>query len=136
MVSYKDEHYAYFGWTAAPPGRPGRLDPRPTHDPGNGPGLPPGGAVGRGVLARGPGRLHPAQEPHNSGWPEAAAAGALGVCLWGPSLYAGRLVEKPCLNPQAQQPEPADLEAALNLLAAAAVATALALFTTWVLRGC
>jgi adenosylcobinamide-phosphate synthase len=34
----------------------------------------------------------------NAGWPEAAMAGALGVRLGGPSIYFGRLVEKPFIG--------------------------------------
>jgi adenosylcobinamide-phosphate synthase len=39
----------------------------------------------------------------NAGWPEAAMAGALGVRLGGPSIYFGRLVEKPFIG-EAGQP--------------------------------
>lgn len=34
----------------------------------------------------------------NAGWPEAAMAGAVGVRLGGPSIYFGRLVEKPYIG--------------------------------------
>ncbi len=39
----------------------------------------------------------------NAGWPEAAMAGALWVRLGGPSIYFGRLVEKPYIG-EADQP--------------------------------
>ncbi len=45
------------------------------------------------------GRKH---ESPNSGVPEAAMAGALGVRLGGPSIYGGRLVEKPYIGEEFQ----------------------------------
>jgi adenosylcobinamide-phosphate synthase len=135
MVGYKDERYADLGWAAA------RVDDLAGWAPARLTALVitlacplvglAAGEAWRAALAD-----HAAHKSPNAGWPEAAAAGALGVRLGGPSLYTGRLVEKPWLNPQARQPEPADLDAALNLLVAgAAVASALALLAAWVLRG-
>lgn len=135
MVGYKNERYADLGWAAA------RLDDLAGWAPARLTALIialacplvglSAGEAWRAALAG-----HAQHKSPNAGWPEAAAAGALGVRLGGPSTYAGRVVEKPWLNPQARQPEPADLGACLHLLvAASALASALALFTTWVLRG-
>lgn len=49
----------------------------------------------------------------NAGWPEAAMAGALGVRLSGPRVYAARVANEPWLNATAPDPTPADLERAL-----------------------
>lgn len=135
MVGYKDERYADLGWAAA------RVDDLAGWIPARLTALVialacPLVGLSAGEAWRVALRDHGAHKSPNAGWPEAAAAGALGVRLGGPNLYSGRLVEKPWLNPQARQPEPADLETALNLLvASAAVASALALFAAWVLRG-
>jgi adenosylcobinamide-phosphate synthase len=51
----------------------------------------------------------------NAGWPEAAMAGALGIRLSGPRVYADRQAEEPWLNAAAPDPEPADLNRALAL---------------------
>jgi adenosylcobinamide-phosphate synthase len=51
----------------------------------------------------------------NAGWPEAAMAGALGVRLSGPRVYAGQLTQEPWVNATAPDPAPADLNRALAL---------------------
>lgn len=51
----------------------------------------------------------------NAGWPEAALAGALGIRLSGPRVYADRVADEPWLNGSAPDPTPADLIAALRL---------------------
>ena len=51
----------------------------------------------------------------NAGWPEAAMAGALGVRLSGPRVYAGRIAAEPWVNEGAPDPSPADLNRALAL---------------------
>jgi adenosylcobinamide-phosphate synthase len=51
----------------------------------------------------------------NAGWPEAAMAGALGIRLSGPRLYAGHLALEPWVNAAARDPDPADLNRALAL---------------------
>jgi adenosylcobinamide-phosphate synthase len=51
----------------------------------------------------------------NAGWPEAAMAGALGIRLSGPRIYAGRLSQEPWLNGEAPDPSAADLKRALAL---------------------
>jgi len=102
MVGYKNERYRHFGWAAA------RLDDVANYAPARITGLliviaaflvslvkggAAAGAASRGslsVMLR-DGRKHPSP---NSGVPEAAMAGALGIQLGGPSTYGGVLVEK------------------------------------------
>lgn len=45
----------------------------------------------------------------NAGWPEAAMAGALGVRLSGPRIYADRVAEEPWVNGGCPDPLPQDL---------------------------
>ena len=51
----------------------------------------------------------------NAGWPEAAAAGALGVRLSGPRRYGGRQTAEPWLNAAAPDPDAQALAAGLKL---------------------
>ncbi len=51
----------------------------------------------------------------NAGWPEAAMAGALGVRLSGPRVYADRVADEPWLNAAARDPDAADLARGLAL---------------------
>lgn len=56
----------------------------------------------------------------NAGWPEAAAAGALGVALGGPRSYEGRAVAGTWLNPTGRRDIGAkDIRAGLRLVAGA-----------------
>lgn len=102
MIGYKTPQYAAFGWTAA------KLD-----DLAN--WLPARLAWGLIALsAWAPGcsladalkwgwRHHNRLDSPNSGWPEAAAAGALGIRLGGPVTRSGVLIEAPWLgDPQAE----------------------------------
>ena len=59
---------------------------------------------------------HGKHKSPNAGWPEAAAAGALGLRLGGPNYYGGELVDKPWLNAQGRDPLDSDLEFALHLM--------------------
>ncbi|MEM0922527.1 MAG: cobalamin biosynthesis protein, partial [Pseudomonadota bacterium] len=59
-------------------------------------------------------RLHSSP---NAGWPEAAAAAALGIALSGPRVYNGALTEDPFVHPEGRRElEPEDIEAACALL--------------------
>ncbi len=51
----------------------------------------------------------------NAGWPESAAAGALGIRLSGPREYGGTVANEPWLNAGARAPGHADLSSALAL---------------------
>jgi adenosylcobinamide-phosphate synthase len=100
MVGYRNEKYKNFGWASA------RLDDIVNFIPARITGmlivmatfiLKMSVAAGRlslrTMLRDGGKHLSP-----NSGIPEAAMAGALGVRLGGPSFYAGMLVEKPYIG--------------------------------------
>lgn len=100
MVGYRNEKYINFGWAAA------RLDDIANFVPARITGtlivtaafiLKMSVAAGRlslrTMLRDGEKHLSP-----NSGIPEAAMAGALGIRLGGPSFYAGILVEKPYIG--------------------------------------
>ena len=66
----------------------------------------------RGIVADA--RLH--RSP-NAGWPEAAAARALGVALAGPRSYGGALRDFPWVNPRGRRDAgPADVEGAVRLI--------------------
>jgi adenosylcobinamide-phosphate synthase len=97
MVGYRNERYREFGWASA------RLDDLLNLIPARLTallmlvaaallGLRPAG-VWRSVR-RDAGK----PESPNAGWPEAAAAGALGVQLGGAAVYFGERVEKPTLG--------------------------------------
>jgi adenosylcobinamide-phosphate synthase len=102
MVGYKNYWYAQFGKVAARaddvlnfiPARVTALLMIPT-------------AAALGLDWRGACRIIWRDRRHaaspNAGWPEAAMAGALRVRLGGPSIYFGRLVDKPHIG-EADQP--------------------------------
>ena len=99
MIGHKSPKYLHFGWASA------RLD-----DLANLPAarlsiflLAAGAAVTDGRRAAGNAigtalRDHGLHRSPNSGWPEAAMAGALDVQLAGPRIYSGSLVNEPMIN--------------------------------------
>jgi adenosylcobinamide-phosphate synthase len=97
MVGYKNERYINFGWASA------RFDDLANYIPARLTGLlivasaPLAGSPSRDAwrVMRRDGRNHTSP---NSGIPEAAVAGALGVRLGGTNLYGGRAVEKPTIG--------------------------------------
>ncbi|CAO0824661.1 Cobalamin biosynthesis protein CobD [Desulfarculales bacterium] len=93
-------------------------------------GLPAGQAWGAAK------RDHGLHESPNSGWPEAAAAGALGLRLGGPNTYGDVVLDKPWINPQGRQPKLADIATMERLLLlASALAASLGIFLVWLARG-
>ncbi|SFD63993.1 adenosylcobinamide-phosphate synthase CbiB [Roseivivax sediminis] len=77
-------------------------------------------------------RAAPQHRSPNAGWPEAAMAGALGVRLSGPRVYADRVAPEPWINDGAPDPGPEALARGLDLyrramLCLAAILAALAL---------
>jgi adenosylcobinamide-phosphate synthase len=97
MVGYKNERYLEFGWASA------RFDDLANYVPARLTALlmvlaaPVCALSGSGAwrIMRRDGRNHSSP---NSGYPEAAAAGALGVMLGGANRYFGRVVEKPTIG--------------------------------------
>jgi adenosylcobinamide-phosphate synthase len=135
MVGYRNERYQHLGWAAA------RLDDVCGFIPARltawllATACHLMGLSGRQAW-RAARRDHGQHKSPNSGWPEAAAAGALGVRLGGPSHYGGLLVDKPWINPEGRQPLAADIAAMERLLVlTSALAAGLGLLLVWLVRG-
>jgi adenosylcobinamide-phosphate synthase len=71
----------------------------------------------------------------NSGWPEAAMAGALGLRLAGPRRYGGELVEDAWMGDGRAAATTADIRRALGVLAAACALTGVLLVIALVIAG-
>ncbi len=138
MVGYKNARYRYFGWAAA------RLDDLANYLPSRITGLVitlsvflvvlirnerrafPVAARSLSVMMR-DGRKHPSP---NSGIPEAAMAGALGVMLGGPSTYGGVLSDKPFIGDEEKDDyRTAALEAVSLVKVSSVLAASLAIAT-------
>lgn len=108
LFGYKNETYRDFGWA------PARLDDLANWLPAR--LALPVIAIGAGfcglsiknslMIAFRDGSKHPSP---NSGFPEAAMAGALGVRLGGASFYSGVLNEKPFIGDNLREPELSDI---------------------------
>ncbi|KQW70770.1 adenosylcobinamide-phosphate synthase [Phenylobacterium sp. Root77] len=120
MIGHREEPYRCFGWAAA------RTDDLMNLIPARLAGALIALVAGRGwrVMLR-DARNHASP---NSGWPEAAMAGALGVQLGGPASYDGVAHDRPTFG-EGPRPTPLDLGRGLGLYlrACAALAAALAL---------
>jgi len=122
MIGYKNEKYILFGWCGA------RLDDLLNFIPARITGfiLIPAAALFTGGSLLGAYRilmLHRYNHSSpNSGHPEAAAAGALGIRLGGPVSYFGVLHEKPYIGESCRELEPEDIKKAVILLHAVSVA--------------
>jgi len=120
MVGHLDEHHRHLGWASA------RLDDLANWLPARLTGL-------LFVISAAVSRQHPAQawkvfrrdaskhQSPNSGRPEAAMAGALGVQLGGPSTYGGTRIERPRLGCPHVPLAPARIREALRLVAVTSV---------------
>jgi adenosylcobinamide-phosphate synthase len=126
MIGHRTPRHEAFGWAAA------RIDDVANWVPARLTGLLFALAVGRPGPAlacmAADARRH--RSP-NAGWPEAAMAGALGVRLSGPRVYADRAAEEPWLNGAAPDPGPRDLARALALYLRAMGLAGLALAGLW-----
>ncbi|MBZ4666292.1 adenosylcobinamide-phosphate synthase CbiB [Mahella sp.] len=115
MVGYKNERYRYFGWASA------RLDDIANFIPARITGLlmtPAAALSGNSpkmafMTMIKQGSHH---ESPNSGYPEAAMAGALGIMLGGPSTYGGKLVNKPVLGQELNAIEPSHILEAVRIM--------------------
>lgn len=134
MIGHRDERYADLGWASA------RLDDLVNWIPARLSAvllLLSAGLVtqqlerirnGWRVLAR-DGRLHPSP---NSGRPEAAMAGILGVRLGGTNFYDGIAQDRPVLGAEGRSAEPRDIMLAATIMVAASVlGVLLALGSRW-----
>ncbi|MBP7701892.1 MAG: cobalamin biosynthesis protein CobD [Phenylobacterium sp.] len=119
MIGHREEPYRCFGWAAA------RTDDLMNLIPARIAGGLIALIAGRGwrVMLRDAGK----HASPNSGWPEAAMAGALGVRLGGPASYDGVPHERPSFG-EGPQPSALDLTRGLGLYlrACAVLAAALA----------
>lgn len=114
MVGYKNEKYIDFGWFSA------RLDDAANFIPARISGsliaassFILGKRFGNSLkTAIRDGNKHPSP---NSGYPEAAMAGALGVRLGGPSTYGGRLYVKPYIGKEENSMRPQLINEALAI---------------------
>lgn len=136
MVGHRDERYRDFGWASA------RLDDVANWIPARltagllivGATLLPSRSYhgSRGWLVfRRDGGNHPSP---NSGRPEAAMAGLLGVQLGGTNFYDGVPEKRPFLYPEGRAAEPRDIVSASRLMVVATfLGVALAAGWTWLL---
>jgi adenosylcobinamide-phosphate synthase len=121
MIGHRTERYESFGWAAA------RLDDLVNWVPARLSALLlavaapiAGGSIGTAL--RVVQRDATKHRSPNAGWPESAAAGALGLALAGPRRYAGHEVADPFLNAEATRTAvPEDIGRALDLYTAACV---------------
>lgn len=124
MVGYRNDKYRAFGWASA------RLDDVMNLIPARLAGLII--AVSALFSARGnPWRalvtmLRDARhhKSPNSGWPEAAMAGALGLALGGPRKYPGLVVDEKWIGSGRARATFADIDRALHLFSAACLVDA------------
>ena len=108
MIGYLNEKYRDIGWCGA------RLDDAFNYIPARlTAALMCAGAFLVGLDGRRALRIvrrdHANHLSPNCGWPEAAAAGALGIRLGGAHRYFGELVEKPGIGDDRRAPEGADI---------------------------
>ncbi|NDY72717.1 cobalamin biosynthesis protein CobD [Desulfobacter hydrogenophilus] len=132
MVGYKNDTYILFGRAAA------RMDDVANYIPARLSIAMIAPAAAMISLSRGrrafftaltQGRNH---KSPNAGFPEAAFAGALGVRFGGPNVYHGKLVDKPYIGGAFNDPIPAHIEKACELMMLSAlVSLVLACLFAW-----
>jgi adenosylcobinamide-phosphate synthase len=119
MIGHLSPRYRHFGWAAA------RLDDLVNVVPARLAGILialaaplAGGRIGAALAVMGrDARIH--RSP-NAGWPEASMAGALGLALAGPRLYASGRVDEPLLNTDGRkQARAVDIARALRVMVGA-----------------
>ena len=133
MVGYKNDKYKNFGWAAA------KLDDIANYIPSRITGMLI--SISSAIVSPSlftcslktmfhDGRNHPSP---NSGVPEAAMAGALGVRLGGPSSYWGLVVEKPYIGEEIQDRKNLYLEASKKAITITKITSLLGLSITIVI---
>jgi adenosylcobinamide-phosphate synthase len=118
MIGHREEPYRCFGWAAA------RADDLMNLIPARIAGALIALVAGRGWRVMWRDAAEHASP--NSGWPEAAMAGALGVRLGGPASYDGAPHERPTFG-EGPRPSPLDLKRGLGLYLRACAVLAAAL---------
>lgn len=133
MVGYRNDKYRAFGWASA------RLDDVLNLIPARLAGLIIALAAlfaARGNPIRALGTMLRDARNHkspNSGWPEAAMAGALGLALGGPRKYPGLVVDEKWIGSGRARAEFTDIDRALHLFSAACLVNAgLVILVLWV----
>lgn len=122
MIGHQDERHVNFGWASA------RLDDAANWIPARVAAVllilaggvitqRLGSVVGGWRVFRRDGRKHPSP---NSGRPEAAMAGILGVRVGGLNVYDGIAQERPVIGAGGRRTEPGDIATAARVMAAAA----------------
>lgn len=135
MVGYRNDKYRAFGWASA------RLDDALNLIPARLSGLII--TLAALVAVRGnpwralttmaaDARHHPSP---NSGWPEAAMAGALGLALGGPRKYPGLVVDQKWIGKGRARATFADIDRALHLFSAACLMNAGLVVLLWWAQG-
>lgn len=130
MVGYRSRSYRHFGWAAA------KLDDLANYIPARITAvvlclsawllLGSGRAAWKTTVRDG--RNHPSP---NSGYPEAAMAGALGVRLGGESSYSGTVHKKPYIGDDERHPDKKDIAKSVQLLYCCALLAALCAAGIW-----
>lgn len=133
MVGYRNDKYRAFGWASA------RLDDVLNLIPARLAGLIIALAAlfaARGNPIRAIATMVRDARNHkspNSGWPEAAMAGALGLALGGPRKYPGLVVDEKWIGSGRARAEFTDIDRALHLFSAACLVNAgLVILVLWV----
>ncbi|NUU41179.1 adenosylcobinamide-phosphate synthase CbiB [Tardiphaga robiniae] len=120
MIGHRSTRYQDFGWAAA------RLDDLVNLIPARLSGLLIAivAPIVRGsiiaslkIMMRDAGK----HRSPNAGWPESAMAGALGIVIAGPRVYAEGAVNDPYLNAEGRVAAPDDIDRALRMFVAACV---------------
>lgn len=132
MVGYRNDKYRAFGWASA------RLDDVLNLIPARLAGLiialaalfaARGNPIRALVTMVRDARNH---KSPNSGWPEAAMAGALGLALGGPRKYPGLVVDEKWIGSGRARAEFTDIDRALHLFSAACLVNAgLVILVMW-----
>ncbi|MBW0158040.1 adenosylcobinamide-phosphate synthase CbiB [Sedimentimonas flavescens] len=110
MIGHRTPRHEEFGWASA------RIDDLVNLIPARLSGLLfalASGRAGRALACMMRDARH--HRSPNAGWPEAAMAGALGVRLSGPRIYADRVAEEPWVNGACPDPRAVDLDRGLAL---------------------
>ena len=115
MTGYDDERYLLFGRSAA------KLDDAVNRIPARlSGGLLIGAAALLGLDYKNAAKIYRRDRGKhaspNSGHPEAACAGALGLALAGNAWYGGKLLEKPLIGDALREPVPGDIPASIKLM--------------------